>query len=87
LLSNGFQICLQTCAATPWYNSNSGHFKEGWRAQEALEETLYAAGVDVVLNGHVHAYERSHPVKSWRPDPCGAVHLVVGDGVGRCTSC
>ena len=21
----------------PWYNSNHGHFKEGWRAQQALE--------------------------------------------------
>ena len=64
----------------PWYNSNGGHFKEGWRAQEALEETLYAAGVDLVLNGHVHSYERSHPARGWRRDACGATHLVVGDG-------
>lgn len=64
----------------PWYNSNAGHFKEAWRAQAALEDTLYAAGVDVVLNGHVHSYERSHAVRNWAPDPCGAVHLVVGDG-------
>ena len=28
----------------------------------AMEETLYEAGVDVVLNGHNHAYERSNPV-------------------------
>mmetsp|Transcript_35578 Transcript_35578/g.87508 ORF Transcript_35578/g.87508 Transcript_35578/m.87508 type:complete len:328 (+) Transcript_35578:848-1831(+) len=64
----------------PWYNSNAGHFKEAWRAQEALEQDLYDAGVDVVLNGHVHSYERSHPVHKWGVDPCGPVHLVVGDG-------
>ena len=64
----------------PWYNSNAGHYKEAWRAQEALEQTLFDAGVDIVLNGHVHAYERSHPVNAGKVDSCGAVHLVVGDG-------
>lgn len=28
----------------------------------AMEDVLYEAGVDVVLNGHNHAYERSNPV-------------------------
>ena len=27
-----------------------------------MEETLYEFGVDVIFAGHVHAYERSHPV-------------------------
>lgn len=28
----------------------------------AMEGILYEAGVDVVINGHNHAYERSNPV-------------------------
>ena len=64
----------------PWYNSNRGHFKEAERARIALEQVLYDAGVDVVLNGHVHAYERSKPVFNYAEDACGPVHIVVGDG-------
>ena len=64
----------------PWYNSNAGHFKEAERHRAALERTLYDAGVDVVLNGHVHSYERTVPTFDGAPDPCGAAHLVVGDG-------
>ena len=64
----------------PWYNSNAGHFEEAERHRAVLERTLYDAGVDVVLNGHVHSYERTVPVYDGAPDPCGAAHLVVGDG-------
>lgn len=28
----------------------------------AMEEVLYDNGVDIVLNGHCHEYERSNPV-------------------------
>ncbi len=27
-----------------------------------MEPLLYAAGVDIVLNGHLHEYERTHAV-------------------------
>jgi predicted phosphodiesterase len=64
----------------PWYNSNRGHFKEAERARLALEQILYDAGVDVILNGHVHAYERSKPVFNYAEDACGPVHIVIGDG-------
>ena len=64
----------------PWYNSNHGHFKEAERARIALEKLLYDAGVDVVLNGHVHSYERSRAVYDYQPNECGVSHLVVGDG-------
>lgn len=30
--------------------------------------------------GHVHAYERTHPVYDYNLDPCGAVHITIGDG-------
>ncbi len=28
----------------------------------AMEDVLYNNGVDIVLNGHCHEYERSNPV-------------------------
>jgi len=65
---------------TPWYNSNSNHYLEGNQAQMDMEPLLYKHGVDLVVNGHVHAYERSHPVFNYTVDPCGVTHLVVGDG-------
>lgn len=64
----------------PWYNSNHGHFKEAERARVALEKLLYEAGVDVVLNGHVHSYERIRAVYDYQPNECGVSHIVVGDG-------
>jgi 3',5'-cyclic AMP phosphodiesterase CpdA len=65
---------------TPWYSSNEHHFLEGHQAQQDLEGLLYEHGVDLVVNGHVHSYERSHPVFNNTPDACGATHLVIGDG-------
>ena len=64
----------------PWYNSNAGHRKEAERHREALEPLLFDHGVDVVINGHVHAYERTVGVRAGVPDQCGPTHLVVGDG-------
>lgn len=43
----------------PWYNSNKAHQGEGDDMMAAMEPLLYAASVDLVLSGHVHAYERS----------------------------
>ncbi len=45
-------------------------------------EALYAAGADIVLNGHDHDYERFAPQDPWaRPDPTyGIREFVVGTG-------
>ncbi|XAR67457.1 Acid phosphatase [Bertholletia excelsa] len=64
----------------PWYNSNMAHQGEGDSMMEAMEPLLYAAGADAVFAGHVHAYERSRRVYAGRSDPCGAVHITIGDG-------
>ena len=37
-------------------------------------------GVDLVLNGHVHAYERTHPMYKYKPDTCGPIYITIGDG-------
>ncbi|XAR56681.1 Acid phosphatase [Bertholletia excelsa] len=67
----------------PWYNSNKAHRGEGNSMMTAMEPLLYAAGVDVVIAGHVHAYERTKRVYGGRSDPCGAVHITIGDGGNR----
>lgn len=43
----------------PWYNSNRAHQGEGDDMMSSMEHLLYAAGVDIVFTGHVHAYERT----------------------------
>jgi len=43
----------------PWYNSNTAHQGEGADMMASMEPLLYAASADLVLAGHVHAYERS----------------------------
>ncbi|GAB2277804.1 Purple acid phosphatase 18 [Dionaea muscipula] len=67
----------------PWYNSNKAHQGEGDEMMATMEPLLYAAGVDIVLAGHVHAYERSTRVYNGKFDPCGAIHITVGDGGNR----
>lgn len=41
-------------------------------------------GVDLVLQGHDHHYERTHAIRSGRPAPpgCGTVYMVTGGGGG-----
>ena len=67
----------------PWYNSNVGHRGESLLMQSDLEELLFKYGVDIVLNGHVHAYERTYPVYKFEVNPCGPVNLNLGDGGNR----
>lgn len=67
----------------PWYNSNEAHQGDGDAMRAAMEALLYGARVDAVFAGHVHAYERFTRVYGGREDPCGAVHVTIGDGGNR----
>ncbi|KAJ9555549.1 hypothetical protein OSB04_010163 [Centaurea solstitialis] len=67
----------------PWYNTYVSHYKEVECMRVALEELLYDAGIDIIFNGHVHAYERTNRVYNYNLDPCGPVHITVGDGGNR----
>ncbi|KAK9281732.1 hypothetical protein L1049_004636 [Liquidambar formosana] len=67
----------------PWYNTYSAHYREVECMRVAMEELLYSYAVDIVFTGHVHAYERSNRVYNYRLDPCGPVHITVGDGGNR----
>ncbi|PHU13038.1 Purple acid phosphatase 21 [Capsicum chinense] len=64
----------------PWYNSNEAHQGEADDMMSTMEPLLYAAGADIVFAGHVHAYERTNRVYNGKPDPCGAIHITIGDG-------
>ncbi|XWS47232.1 hypothetical protein CRYUN_Cryun14cG0134800 [Craigia yunnanensis] len=67
----------------PWYSSYKAHYKEAECMRVAMEELLYSYGVDIVFNGHVHAYERSNRVYNYTLDPCGPVHITIGDAGNR----
>lgn len=67
----------------PWYSSYKAHYREAECMRVEMEELLYSYGVDIIFNGHVHAYERSNRVYNYTLDPCGPVYITVGDGGNR----
>ncbi|RZS27448.1 hypothetical protein BHM03_00060914 [Ensete ventricosum] len=67
----------------PWYSTYKAHYREAECMRVEMEELLYSYGVDIVFNGHVHAYERSNRVYNYSLDPCGPVYITVGDGGNR----
>jgi len=66
----------------PWYNSNSAHRNEGniVAMQASLETLFYENKVNLVMTGHVHAYERTHPVYKSVVTPGAPVYMNVGSG-------
>jgi len=65
---------------TPPYNSYSTHYKEFECGRLMIEPYLYANGVDIVMHGHVHAYERTYPINNYAVDQCGSRWITIGDG-------
>lgn len=65
---------------SPFYNSNNGKWMVAELMRQQFEPLMYQYGVDIVLDGHVHVYERSHPVYDNIVNPCGATYLNLGDG-------
>lgn len=69
---------------SPWYTSNHKHImKETGDMRAHLEDMLHDAGMDIALNGHNHAYERTNPIYKNVTDFCGgSVYITVGDAGG-----
>ncbi|XP_073298671.1 purple acid phosphatase 22-like [Primulina huaijiensis] len=67
----------------PWYNSNLAHQGEGESMRKAMEEMLFKERVDLVLAGHVHAYERFVRVYDKNANECGPFYVTIGDGGNR----
>lgn len=70
---------------TPWvivmvhappYHTYFHHYKEMECFLDNLEEEFFTFGVDLVLSGHIHAYERTHGMyKCVLPLPLTPPHL------------
>eukprot|EP00039_Didymoeca_costata_P023648 m.7800 g.7800 ORF g.7800 m.7800 type:complete len:463 (-) comp3776_c0_seq1:2950-4338(-) len=69
----------------PWYNSNVKHHDEeqetGMRA--AMEPLLLDAKVDLVMAGHVHAYERMYNVAYNKTKAGAPIYVNIGDAGNR----
>jgi Calcineurin-like phosphoesterase len=68
----------------PRFTSDTNVHKDN-RATEQFWRDLYNAGADVVLNGHVHDYQRSVPLRpnggaGQRDDTNGIVEFIAGTG-------
>ncbi|KAI8537895.1 hypothetical protein RHMOL_Rhmol09G0059500 [Rhododendron molle] len=79
-LDRGMTPWLVAAWHPPWYNSYSSHYQEFECMRQEMEALLYHYGVDIVLSGHVHAYERMNRVYNYTLDPCGPLYITVGDG-------
>ena len=72
---------------TPWiivichaglYNSYVAHYKEADTFRAVYEPIFLQSQVDLVYSGHVHAYERTHPVYDYERNDCGPMYLTIG---------
>ncbi|MBI2170327.1 MAG: fibronectin type III domain-containing protein [Actinobacteria bacterium] len=61
------------------YCSNSVHGSDGG-VRDAWEALFDQHQVDLVINGHNHSYERTHPLKAGEHDPAGTVYVTAGGG-------
>ena len=71
---------------SPWYNSNADHQGENntISMKASMEHLLVDARVTMSFQGHVHAYERSHPVAFDNVDSeSGVTYINIGDGGNR----
>lgn len=69
----------------PWYHSNAAHHEEPHTAEmrAGLEGLFLRAGVNLVVAGHVHAYERTRPHFQGTPQRGAPIYVTVGDGGNR----
>ena len=75
----------------PPYSSDENDYGDTWKGQgrrgdlriRPLTELYDRHGVDLVLNGHIHSYERTWPISGGRVvDDGGVVYTITGGGGG-----
>jgi hypothetical protein len=65
----------------PYFNSGTVHGEEGLANVRVFWDDLFAAGADVVVNGHEHNYQRyAEQDPSGRATTSGIRQFVVGTG-------
>jgi len=68
----------------PGFNSSKAHFTDQW--MRTLSPIFEAKHVDIVFAGHVHNYQRSHPMTfAPKPQPDGASKGPKGEVAGEWT--
>jgi len=67
----------------PWYCSNVNHYESGAKMRDAYEELFYENKVDLTINGHVHAYQRTYPVYKGNITNDATTYITAGIGGTR----
>jgi len=76
-------------AVTPWlivvthaalFHTYYPHYKEMECFISQYEPLFFKYRVDFVFSGHVHAYERTHPMYQYASNACGPAYITIGDG-------
>ncbi len=75
----------------PAYSSDDNDYGDAWKGPSTLGDVkvrpltaLYEKyHVDVAMNGHIHLYERTWPIRAGKVDPAGVVYLTSGGGGGH----
>mmetsp|Transcript_38212 Transcript_38212/g.50334 ORF Transcript_38212/g.50334 Transcript_38212/m.50334 type:complete len:505 (-) Transcript_38212:297-1811(-) len=69
----------------PWYHSNIFHQNETepMQMKNSMEHLFEKYDVNLVLSGHVHAYERTYPMLHGSIASSGPTYITVGDGGNR----
>jgi len=65
---------------SPWYTSSTVHTTDGDAMRLSFEDLIYKYKVDLVLVGHVHAYERTYSVYNGTVTDDGPIYLCNGNG-------
>lgn len=70
----------------PLYNTFSVHHHDPqiFAAREHLEPLFVEYNVNIVFNGHIHAYQRTHYVAFNETTPTGPMHITIGAGGRNC---
>jgi hypothetical protein len=85
-LAEDLKANAKKCAVAYWHHPR---FSSGWHGSDrrlvSFWEVLYDAGVDLILSGHDHHYERFHPqTPAGVPDSArGIVQILAGTGGGE----
>jgi hypothetical protein len=71
---------------TPLYSTFALHLKDPqiFAAIEHLEPLFIEHTVNLVFTGHIHAYLRTHPVRTGQLHKKGPIHITVGAGGRKC---
>ena len=80
-LANTSQPCIAAFWHHPYFNSGAVHGQSAPSGAKAFWDDLFAAGSDIVLNGHEHNYQRyAKQDPAGQPVPNGIREFVVGTG-------